>query len=158
MTSTYYYSNPATKYSTETNSLGQVTVSNPASAVTSMPAVVTTEPLVATIPAGEPTGTTEIVYNASGNVTSFEISVGKSTTTVIGATNVAVTTGSSVGVATQSAGTNGGGAHHHKGGSNGGSSSTASASASSSSGAAVGNANVASAGLLGLGALFAAFL
>ena len=40
--------------------------------------------MVATIPAGLPTGTTYLLQNISGSLTSFEVSVGSSTTVVVG--------------------------------------------------------------------------
>ena len=149
--STYTYSNPATSYLTQTNSLGVVTgmPTNPAAT-----GAVTSQPPVSTIPAGEPTGLNTLSQNVSGTLHSFTISVGSSTTMVL----------SGAGVATSSSG-GAGGSHHTKGSNGGGSqasaaggSSTQSASASSSGNAAVSNANVASAGLIGLGALFAALL
>lgn len=117
-----------------------------------MPTLVTSQPAVATIPAGLPSGTTVITYNGTSGVTSFTVSVGKSTTTVLGGNHAGTTSGSVFIPAGQ---TN----KHHATGTGSGSSGTqtGSAAASSSSGAA-GNVKVASAGIFGLGAIFAALL
>ena len=114
---------------------------------TSQPAVVTSQPAVATIPAGLPKGLTTITYNASSTVESFVASVGASTTLVSGlGPSASVTEGSSVGVSepTGKGGNNGGGNN----GGNSGSSSTSSDNAAPTMKAA--------AGMIALGAFAAA--
>jgi hypothetical protein len=162
--STYYYSNPATKYLTETNSVGVITgMPGQSTIVTGQPHAVTSQPAVATIPAGLPTGFDTITINGTAGLTSFTIDVASSTTRVLGAPNVKTgTAGASSFVPAGQSGTQGGNGPHHKptgtaGGNNQGTASS-SASASSSSGGAASNVKVASAGMLGLGALFAAIL
>lgn len=168
VSSTYSYDNPETSFLTQTNSVGVVTgmPSNAAATASNgQPAVVTSQPEVATIPAGLPSGTTWITMNISSSLTSFEVSVGSSTTAVIGgaATGAQVTTGASAGVATGSVAAGSGSASAASGSGSGSAaggsaSSTASASSSSSSSAAVGNVKIASAGVIGLGAFIAALL
>jgi len=156
---TLTYSNPATQYLTETNSAGVVTGMPKGSAVpTGVPHAVTSQPPPATIPAGLPTGTTVIYYNGTAGFTSFTVSVGSKSTTVLGQAGTA--SGSVFVPAGQSTPT--GGPHHHQtgtatGGSNNQGTQSSSASASSSSGAAD-NVKVASAGMIGLAGLFAALL
>ncbi|TKA82155.1 hypothetical protein B0A55_02045 [Friedmanniomyces simplex] len=204
-TTTFTYSVPQTTLLTETNSLGVVTGQPSVGAAASVPAgetvspvvvttqpvaasipagetaspvVATSQPAVATIPAGLPVGVTSLAQNASGTVSYFSVSVGSSTTVVLGgAAGVAVTTGASAGIASGSAAAATGSAASGSSGSSGsagssgssgasaasatGGSSTASASSSSSSSSSAASANnvqIASAGLLGLGALFAALL
>jgi hypothetical protein len=162
VTSTYKYSNPATKYLTETNSDGIVTGmpsnAGTATVVTGEPAV-TSQPPVATIPAGI-SGTTVITINATAGLTSFTISAGKKTTQILGGADVSTAGGSSGGAS----GTGGGNNPQHtgsgngNGNGNGGSGSSASASSSSTGAAAVATAQLASAGMIGLGAFFAALL
>ena len=74
-------------------------------------AVVTSQPPVATIPAGLPTGITTITYAASSTIESFVASIGPSTTIVQGGGAVSVTEGSSAGLSepTGSGNNNGGG-------------------------------------------------
>lgn len=165
VTSTFYYSNPATQYLTETNSAGVVTgMPGESTAMTGLPAPVTSQPSKATIPAGLPTGTTVVYYNASSGLTSFTISVGSSTTDVLGAAPGVQTGMSSSFIPAGQTGGQGGhtGGRGGATGTNGGNgnqqaSASGSASASSTTGAAS-NVKVASAGMIGLGALFAALL
>lgn len=86
-TYTYDYSNPATQYLTQTNSDGIVTgmPSNSVdTAIPTQPKAETSQPPVATIPAGLGTGAHTLTINASSGLTSFTISVGSSTTSVVG--------------------------------------------------------------------------
>ena len=150
-----------------TNSNGVITGMPGQSTVdTGLPAAFTSQPAVATIPAGEPTGYHTLTLNISAQLTSFTISVGKSTTAVLGGADVSTVEGSSVGASQTGGGqgprphrTGGAGGSRGTGTAGGQQASSASASASaSSSGAAQSNMKVASAGMLGLGALFAALL
>ena len=156
ITSTYTYSNPATKFLTETNSAGVVTglpgQSGQPEAVTSQPAVVTSQPPVATLPAALPSGYNTIYLNVSSHLTSITVSAGKSTTTILG--DADVSTVGPGGHQTGGAGRPHGGSPTH----GGQQASSASASASSTETGAASNMKVASAGMLGLGALFAALL
>ncbi|KAH9904386.1 hypothetical protein F4778DRAFT_732287 [Xylariomycetidae sp. FL2044] len=88
----YEYSNPATALLTQTNSDGIIT--GVATGDFTQPAVVTSQPDVATIPAGLPEGMTTLVIPYSGSVTSVAVSVGASTTVVEGG-SVATATGDS---------------------------------------------------------------
>lgn len=84
---TYDYSNPATAYLTQTNSDGIVTgmPSNSVdTAIPTQPKAATSQPPVATIPAGLGTGAHTLTIAASSGLTSFTISVGSSTTAVVG--------------------------------------------------------------------------
>ena len=137
---TYTYSNPATAFLTETNSAGVIT------GMPSGAAVMTSQPAVATIPAGLPKGETVITYNGTKGLESFSISVGASTTIVLGGQGVS---------ASQSIGPSGGVANP-KGG-NGGGNGGASSSTTSGNAAPTGM-KAASAGILGVGALVAALL
>jgi hypothetical protein len=168
VTSTFRYSNPATKYLTETNSEGVVTGMPENTATNGMDtAVVTAQPPVATIPAGI-SGTTVIYYNASTGLTSFTVDGQSTTTNIIGEAGGVSTTagpfsssaagGSPTGGSGNNGGGNGGNGNGNGNGGNGGGSPTGAAAASSSTGAAVSNAQIASAGIFGLGAFFAALL
>merc|ERR1711939_559039 len=86
MTSSSSYSNDATQYLTQTDSRGVIT-GQPAAATSqpSLPAGASTQPQVATVPAALPTGINTIAY---GNESSFLVSVGSSTTSVIGGNGV----------------------------------------------------------------------
>lgn len=84
---TYDYSNPATAYLTQTNSDGVVTGMPSQSvdtAIPTQPKAATSQPPVATIPAGLGTGAHTLTIAASSGLTSFTISVGSSTTAVVG--------------------------------------------------------------------------
>ncbi|KAI7298748.1 hypothetical protein KC315_g17908, partial [Hortaea werneckii] len=84
--SSYSYSNDNTQYLTQTDSRGVIT-GQPAAATSqpSLPAGVSTQPQVATVPAALPTGINTIQY---GNESSFLVSVGSSTTSIIGGNGV----------------------------------------------------------------------
>ncbi|KAJ9630800.1 hypothetical protein H2203_001325 [Taxawa tesnikishii (nom. ined.)] len=172
--STPPYSNPFTSFLTQTNSLGVVT-GQPAAAtnVGTNPAAVTTQPAVATIPAGLPAGVTVLNY---GNETSrdFTVSVGSSTTVVLGggvqtivtsgSPASATTSGASSGSSSGSSGSSGSASGSSSGSrtsgsaSSGSSTASASSSAASSSGNAAAAVKVASGALVGAGAFFAAFM
>lgn len=158
-TYTYTYSNPATQYLTQTNSEGVITgLPTLSGGETEIPTLVTKQPAVATIPAGLPTGQTVIYINGSSTLTSFTVSVGSSTTEVLGGTQAGTTSGSVFIPAGQGTRTNGGnGPTGTRGGNNQGTG-TQSAAASSSSAGSASNVKAASAGIFGLGALFAALL
>merc|ERR1711967_89566 len=193
MTSSSSYSNDATQYLTQTDSRGVIT-GQPAAATSqpSLPAGVTTQPQVATVPAALPTGIQTIAY---GNESSFLVSVGSSTTSIIGGdgvqTDASVVEGTTGGVAlattlttsssdsdasetsgsSSSSSTSSSDSNSNDSDSNSSSSAsstsedssasgTASSSAadSSSSDSGASNLHLASAGLVGRGALFAALL
>merc|ERR1711967_19047 len=195
MTSSYSYSNDATQYLTQTDSRGIIT-GQPAAATSqpSLPAGASTQPQVATVPAALPTGINTIAY---GNESSFLVSVGSSTTSVIGGNGVqtdasvvegttgglasatTLTTSSSDSDASETSGSSGSSSTSSSDSDSNDSDSdsdsdssasstsedssasgTASSSAadSSSSDSAASNLHLASAGLVGLGALFAALL
>ncbi|KAI7287469.1 hypothetical protein KC345_g471 [Hortaea werneckii] len=176
--SSYSYSNDATQYLTQTDSR----------------AGVSTQPQVATVPAALPTGINTIQY---GNESSFLVSVGSSTTSIIGGNGVQTdasvvegTTGGLASATTLTTSSSDSDASETSGSSSSSSTSssdsdsndsdsdsdssssasstsedssasgTASSSAadSSSSDSAASNLHLASAGLVGLGALFAALL
>lgn len=161
VTSTYYYSNPATKFLTKTNSDGVVTgmPSNPAATgtalVTTQPAVVTAQPSVATIPAGL-SGTYTLTYNGTAGLTSFTVIAQSTKTSILGgAAGISTVAGSS------SAGSNGHSPKTTGRGGNGngsGASASSSAASTSSTGAASPNMHLASGGLVGLAAFVAALL
>merc|ERR1712072_1532398 len=185
MTSSSSYSNDATQYLTQTDSRGVIT-GQPAAATSqpSLPAGVTTQPQVATVPAALPTGINTIQY---GNESSFLVSVGSSTTSIIGGNGVqtdasvvegttggvasatTLTTSSSDSDASETSGSSGSSSTSSSDSdsndsdsdsdSNSSASSTSedsSASGTASSDSAASNLHLASAGLVGLGALFAA--
>merc|ERR1712014_88446 len=191
--SSYSYSNDATQYLTQTDSRGVIT-GQPAAATSqpSLPAGVSTQPQVATVPAALPTGINTIQY---GNESSFLVSVGSSTTSIIGGNGVqtdasvvegttggvasatTLTTSSSDSDASETSGSSGSSSTSSSDSdsndsdsdsdSNSSASSTsedssasgtASSSDSSSSDSGASNLHLASAGLVGLGALFAALL
>merc|ERR1712014_145886 len=191
--SSYSYSNDATQYLTQTDSRGVIT-GQPAAATSqpSLPAGVSTQPQVATVPAALPTGINTIQY---GNESSFLVSVGSSTTSIIGGNGVqtdasvvegttggvasatTLTTSSSDSDASETSGSSGrkttsssdsdSNDSDSDSDSNSSASSTsedssasgtASSSDSSSSDSGASNLHLASAGLVGLGALFAALL
>merc|ERR1712029_470824 len=193
MTSSYSYSNDATQYLTQTDSRGVIT-GQPAAATSqpSLPAGASTQPQVATVPAALPTGINTIAY---GNESSFLVSVGSSTTSVIGGNGVQTdasvvegTTGGLASATTLTTSSSDSDASETSGSSSSSSTSssdsdsndsdsdsdsdssstsedssasgTASSSAadSSSSDSGASNLHLASAGLVGLGALFAALL
>ncbi|KAK5717830.1 hypothetical protein LTR15_008671 [Elasticomyces elasticus] len=169
-TTTWTYSNGFTSYLTETNSLGVVTGMPSAAtaatslpgAITTQPSVITSQPAVATIPAGLPVGVTSIAQNASGSLSYFSVSVGSSTTVVMLPSTASVVTAASgsSGSGSGASGSGSGSAGASGASATGGSatSSGAASSSSSSSAASANNIQYASAGLLGLGALFAALL
>jgi len=175
------YTNGFTSYLTQTNSLGVVTgmpsVATDQSAlppaVTTQPTAVTSQPEVATIPAGLPVGVTNIVQNISRSLTSFEVSVGSSTTVVIGAASdatIVTGTGTETGAAATASSSSGSSSSNDDDDSSAsGSSSSSEESGSSTSGSSAaestgsadssaGRVTLASAGVLGFGALVAAFL
>jgi len=167
------YTNGFTSYLTQTNSLGVVTgMPSVETAQSALPPAVTSQPAVATIPAGLPEGNTYLLINISRTLTSFEVSVGSSTTVVVDAPESATIitgTGTETGTAAVSSATDSSSSDDSESSSSSGSSSTrgSSSSGASSSGAAestgtadssAGRVTLASAGVLGFGALFAAFL
>lgn len=167
------YTNGFTSYLTQTNSLGVVT-GMPAvdTAQSALPPAVTSQPEVATIPAGLPEGVTHIMQNISRSLTSFEVSVGSSTTVVIGAASgatIVTGTGTETGAAAtaSSSGSSSNSNNDDDSSSSGSSNSNSESSSASGSGAAestgsadssAGRVTLASAGVLGFGALIAAFL
>jgi hypothetical protein len=176
MTTTIPYTNAFTSYLTQTNSLGVVTgMPSVATAQSALPPAVTSQPEVATIPAGLPEGVTHIMQNISRSLTSFEVSVGSSTTVVIGAPSdatIVTGTGTETGAAatassTGSSSSNNDNSNSDSSSESGSSNSGSDSSAASSSGAAestgsadsaAGRVTLASVGVLGFGALVAAFL
>lgn len=173
--STVSYSNGLTSFLTQTNSNGVIT-GMPAveTAQSALPPAVTAQPSVATIPAGLPEGVTHIAINISRSLTSFEVSVGSSTTVVIdepsGATIVSGAT--ATGTETESSGASStGSSNDNDDDSDNSSSSDASGTSGSESSAtssgdaaeqtadsSAGHLKMASAGVLGFGALVAALL
>ncbi|KAK8080098.1 hypothetical protein PG997_007916 [Apiospora hydei] len=151
---TYDYSNPATAYLTQTNSDGIVTgmPSNSVdTAIPTQPKAETSQPPVATIPAGLGTGAHTLTINASSGLTSFTISVGSSTTAVLGAS--AGITGVTTSGGAKPTGSNSNGGSNGGDSSNGGSDGN-SAAPSSTGGSGAGHYQApAAAGVLG--ALFA---
>ena len=151
-TSTYTYSNTMTNFLTETNSLGVVT-GMPNLSNGYAPVAETAQPAVATIPAGLASGS---VYTlAYGNASSFTVSIGSSTTYVLGAaaTGISVTEGSAT---TGTAGASGTHSGTHTGTATSNTASgTGSQASATSSGAASANMKAASGAVLGLGALMA---
>ncbi|KAK0335945.1 hypothetical protein LTR91_023133 [Friedmanniomyces endolithicus] len=172
VTTTISYSVPQTTLLTQTNSEGIITGQPVAATIpageTASPVAITSQPAVATIPAGLPVGVTSLAQNASGTLSYFTVSVGSSTTQVIGGVAVAATGASTLGAsgsassaASGSTSATGSGSASAASATSGSGSSTASAAASSStakSAASVIGVQIASAGLIGLGALFAALL
>jgi len=160
VTSTYRYNNPATAYLTETNSAGVITGEPGQSTIETQPAAVTSQPQVATIPAGI-SGTRVITINGTSGLTSFTVSGGKKTTEILGGAQVS-TAGASSGMEASSGGASPTGHGHNGGGAsgngNGNSGSGASSSSSSTGGAAPTGLKVAGAGVIGLGAFVAALL
>ncbi|KJY01998.1 hypothetical protein TI39_contig265g00022 [Zymoseptoria brevis] len=159
------YSNPNTQYLTQTNSNGVIT-GMPSAAV-----AVTSQPILATIPAGLPQGvTTYPLVVGNNSVTYFTISVGSSTTVVLGGLPSGVTSVAGAG----STGSSGSGSGSGSGSSGGRSSSSSrpsgssgneasntssgSGSSASSEGAASSNMVIASGAVMGLGAFIAALL
>ena len=174
--STIPYTNAFTSYLTQTNSLGVVT-GMPAveTAQSALPPAVTSQPEVATIPAGLPEGVTHIMQNISRSLTSFEVSVGSSTTVVVNApSDVTIVTGSgtetgaaatasSTGSSSSSSGDDDDSNDSSESGSSTSTdqSSTSDSDVAESTGdadSAAGRVTLASAGVLGFGALIAAFL
>lgn len=172
--STVSYSNGLTSYLTMTNSNGVIT-GMPAveTAQSDLPAAVTAQPSVATIPAGLPEGVTHIAINISRSLTSFEVSVGSSTTVVVdepsGATIVsgATATGTATDSSSDSSSTGSSDSNDDSSSSSDASgtsdsessaSSTGDAAESTSSDSSAGHLKMASAGVLGFGALVAALL
>lgn len=166
------YTNGFTSYLTQTNSLGVVTgMPEVATAQSALPPAVTSQPAVATIPAGLPEGNTYLLINISRSLTSFEVSVGSSTTVVVDApesATIVTGTGTETGTAAVSSATgsssddseSSSGSSSTRGSSSGSSASGSGASASSTGTAdsSAGRVTLASAGVLGFGALVAAFL
>lgn len=155
-----------------TNSLGVITgMPEVATSQSALPPAVTAQPSVATIPAGLPEGVTHLLINISRTLTSFEVSVGPSTTVVVDAPDSATIltgTGSETGTAATSSATGSSDDDDSEASSTSSSSdseSSGSSSASSSAAESTGDADssagrvtLASAGVLGFGALVAAFL
>lgn len=176
ITSTFRYSNPATLQLTETDSNGVVT-GLPDATVATQPAVVTTQPAVDTVPAGLTSapvvatipagiiGTTVFTRNGTAGVYSYTVIGSNTSTTVIaGPAGISTTVGSSS-VAAGTTGRNGQTTGGRRPTTTRGSGSEASASgsasgtaASSTDNAATSNMHLASGGLIGLAALFAALL
>lgn len=169
-TTTWTYSNPATNYLSETNSAGIVTGQPSGSgagvgvAETEQPSVVTSQPPVATVPAGLPTGVTYIQYNGTAGFTSFQVSVGSSTTVVGGVAGTLASNGAVI--PTESGSTGGSGGSGSNSGSNSGSESSSGSgsgdasstdASASQSGNAASSVRVAGAGI-GLFAFIAALL
>lgn len=172
MSTTVPYTNGFTSYLTQTNSLGVVTgMPEVATAQSDLPPAVTSQPAVATIPAGLPEGNTYLLINISRSLTSFEVSVGSSTTVVVNApesASIVTGTGTETGTAASSTGSSdddsesssGSSASSTRGSSSSGSSASGSGAAESTGSAdsSAGRVTLASAGVLGFGALVAAFL
>jgi uncharacterized membrane protein YgcG len=159
------YSNGFTSYLTQTNSLGVVTgMPEVATAQSALPPAVTSQPAVATIPAGLPVGNTYLLINISRTLTSFEVSVGSSTTVVVDApesATIVTGTGTETGTAAVSSATDSessSGSSSTRGSSSSGASSSGAAQSTGSADSSAGRITFASAGVLGFGALFAAFL
>lgn len=141
-----------------------------ATAQSALPPAVTSQPAVATIPAGLPEGNTYLLINISRTLTSFEVSVGSSTTVVVDAPESAtIVTGTGTETGTAASATDSSSSDDSESSSGSSSTSTrgSSSSGASSSGAAestgtadssAGRVTFASAGVLGFGALVAAFL
>jgi hypothetical protein len=140
-------------------------------AQSALPPAVTTQPEVATIPAGLPEGVTHIMQNISRSLTSFEVSVGSSTTVVIGAASgatIVTGTGTETGAAATASSSSGSSSSNddddsssQSGSSTSGEESSSTDSPAESTGSAdsaAGRVTLASAGVLGFGALIAAFL
>jgi len=136
-------------------------------AQSALPPAVTSQPAVATIPAGLPEGNTYLLINISRSLTSFEVSVGSSTTVVVDApesATIVTGTGTETGTVAISSATGSSDDSDSTSSSTRGSSSGTSASgsgAAESTGTAdssAGRVTLASAGVLGFGALVAAFL
>jgi len=136
-------------------------------AQSALPPAVTSQPAVATIPAGLPEGNTYLLINISRSLTSFEVSVGSSTTVVVDApesATIVTGTGTETGTVAVSSATGSSDDSDSTSSSTRGSSSGTSASgsgAAESTGTAdssAGRVTLASAGVLGFGALVAAFL
>jgi uncharacterized membrane protein YgcG len=159
------YSNGFTSYLTQTNSLGVVTgMPEVATAQSALPPAVTSQPAVATIPAGLPVGNTYLLINISRTLTSFEVSVGSSTTVVVDApesATIVTGTGTETGTAAVSSATDSessSGSSSTRGSSSSGASSSGAAQSTGSADSSAGRITFASAGVLGFAALFAAFL
>jgi hypothetical protein len=133
-----------------------------ATAQSALPTVVTSQPAVATIPAGLPEGNTYLLINISRSLTSFEVSVGSSTTVVVNApesATIVTGTGTETGTAAVSSATGSDrSSSSTRGSSSGTSASGTAASSTGSAASSAGRVTLASAGVLGFGALFAAFL
>lgn len=166
ISSTYTYSNTLTNFLSLTNSDGVVT-GMPTLSVNTAPGVaVTSQPALATVPAGLPTGINTVYIGNGSSLSSFQVSVGTSTTVVVGgaASGASVATGSVASVATAGASgsmSGSGSMASGSGSSNPSASRTGSAtgSASATSSSAADSIKLASGAVLGgLGALFAAFL
>jgi hypothetical protein len=132
-------------------------------AVTSQPAVVTAQPAVATIPAGLPDGVTSYPYVIGNNsVTYIQLSIGSSSTVVLGSLPSGVTSVAGAGT-TGSSSSNGNNSNDNENDSSSTNSDSPSGTGSSSSsetsqGAASSNMVVASGAMMGLGAFIAALL
>jgi hypothetical protein len=135
-----------------------------ATAQSALPPAVTSQPAVATIPAGLPVGNTYLLINISRTLTSFEVSVGSSTTVVVDApesATIVTGTGTETGTAAVSSATDSessSGSSSTRGSSSSGASSSGAAQSTGSADSSAGRITFASAGVLGFGALFAAFL
>ena len=139
-------------------------------AQSALPPAVTSQPAVATIPAGLPVGNTYLLINISRTLTSFEVSVGSSTTVVVDApesATIVTGTGTETGTAAVSSSTDSSssddsesssGASSTRGSSSSGASSSGAAESTGSADSSAGRVTFASAGVLGFGALVAAFL
>lgn len=141
-----------TNFLTETNSLGVVT-GMPNLSNGYAPVAETSQPAVATIPAGLASGS---VYTlAYGNASSFTVSIGSSTTYVLGAaaTGISLTEGTATGTAGSVSGSHSG--THSGTATSKGASGTGSEASATSSSAASANIKAASGAVLGVGAILA---
>jgi hypothetical protein len=164
LSTTVPYTNGFTSYLTQTNSLGVVTgMPEVATAQSALPTAITSQPAVATIPAGLPEGNTYLLINISRTLTSFEVSVGSSTTVVVNAPESAtIVTGTGTETAAVSTGSSddssSSGSSTRRASSSTGSSTGGAAESTGSADSSAGRVTLASAGVLGFGALVAAFL
>jgi len=165
-TTTWTYSNPATNYLSETDSDGVVT-GQPSGTVGTQPAVVTSQPDAAIVPAGLPTGLTTIALNISASLTSYEVSIGESTTVIGGqgsnggasttASSDSESTGSS-GSGSSSSGSNDSSSSDSSDSSSDSSDASASDAAAQESGNAASSMAITGASVFGFGAFIAALL
>nr|POE50154.1 hypothetical protein CFP56_71617 [Quercus suber] len=166
--SAYSYLNDETTFLTQTNSLGVVTgMPSVITSQPSLPAGVSTQPEVATIPAGLAAGVnTLVVATANASANTFLVSVGASTTIVVGGavdTDASVVAGPSAGMASASLVTamttdSAGSSITTPSKTDSGSAKLANFATPTSSPGAAANVQIASSALFGLGAIIAALL